>query len=411
LASLPAKFSDGKPLDQTAYPWLLNSLVCRYFERLKKRSLFVYGKELITIFLAWYVVPLTMVGFWLRYIPRHDWVGTLIHIGLIAISIGFAFISYRLCGLTLQGKEETIFKLTKFWRDRRFYYDFAILVVVVFLFSLLSYGAINGQKPILKWSKVEKKSVPEIKGIRVIIPWAFDKLGYDVFANFREKDVSTKPTNYWEINEKDRIESVKGANFKSSNLNNANMYEAFLVKADFRDALIKDANFEKANLQKANLESLNLELAKLGGANLQEANLRNANLQQADLLLANLKKANLWKANLQDSKLEGANFQGANLKFASLRKARLWGVNLQDANLGSTNLQKSNFKDANLKNANLKHADLKNSYLFSTDLRGATNITIDQLSEVKTLHESKLDSELIEKVQNCCPHLLEIPID
>jgi hypothetical protein len=36
-------------------------------------------------------------------------------------------------------------------------------------------------------------------------------------------------------------------------------------------------------------------------------------------------------------------------------------------------------------------------------------LTIEQLSEVKTLYKSKLDSELMEQVKEKHPHLLEKP--
>jgi hypothetical protein len=37
------------------------------------------------------------------------------------------------------------------------------------------------------------------------------------------------------------------------------------------------------------------------------------------------------------------------------------------------------------------------------------NLTIKQLSKVKTLYKAKLDPELMEQVKKCCPHLLEEP--
>ena len=43
------------------------------------------------------------------------------------------------------------------------------------------------------------------------------------------------------------------------------------------------------------------------------------------------------------------------------------------------------------------------------DLTGAENLTIQQLSKVKTLYKAKLDPELMEQVKKCCPHLLEEP--
>ena len=74
LAGLPAKFPDGKRLDERAYPWLLNGLVRRHFARLKEgRPFLVRFKEWTTIFLAWWTVPATLFWFWLRYLRRHEW--------------------------------------------------------------------------------------------------------------------------------------------------------------------------------------------------------------------------------------------------------------------------------------------------------------------------------------------------
>jgi hypothetical protein len=279
LAILPAIFPDGKPLNRTAYPWLLNSIVCRHFSILKKRPVIFHMKEWVTIILAWWVVPVTLMAFWLRYIPRHHWVGTIFHIGLIILSVAFAIIFYRLCSLTLQGRQKVVFRFRNFWSDKRFYYAVSVVVVGI-LFSLLSYGAIE----------------------------------YAVFADFREKEVSERPINYWEISKDKRLESVKGANLKGRNLKNANMDHAFLAKADLRRTLLKSAL----------------------------------------LIYANLQKAKLTDANLQQAKLEGAKLQNA-------------------------------------------------------DLTGAKNLTIDQLSKVKTLYKAILDPEILKQVKECCPHLLEEP--
>jgi hypothetical protein len=115
LSGLPAIFPDGKRLDEIAYPWLLNGLVRRHFKLLKKdRPFIAHIQEWITIFLSWWVVPITMVAFWLRFIPRHDWWGTSFHIALIIVSFGFALIFYRLCALTLERKKKKSIKLKVF---------------------------------------------------------------------------------------------------------------------------------------------------------------------------------------------------------------------------------------------------------------------------------------------------------
>jgi uncharacterized protein YjbI with pentapeptide repeats len=383
LASLPAIFPDGKRLDERAYPWLLNTLVRRHFKRLKSRPLIARMKEWITIFLAWWVVPFTMIAFWLRYIPRHDWEGTIFHIGLIVLSVGFAIYFYRLCALTLQGKKKEDFIIIKFWGDRRFYYGVSVISVAV-LFSVLSYGAIEGnrlppyvnQKDIIKiyFSKLE-----------YLIPGAFEKAGYNVFVDFGEKDISIKPSDYYKIeNIQKQIDSIRGANLRGRNLNNADISKAFLIKADLRNASLENAILIRANLQQAILFE----------ANLYDARLNQANLQEAILVGANLHDANLRFANLQET----------NLRYANLQKAFLLSANLHEANLSYANLQQAYLESANLLTADLSNANLQEAYLI-----GAKNITIDQLSKVKTLYKAELDPELLEQIKKCCPHLLEEP--
>jgi uncharacterized protein YjbI with pentapeptide repeats len=428
LAILPAIFPDGKPLNRTAYPWLLNSVVCRHFIILKKRPLIARMKEWITIFLAWWVVPITMIAFWLRYIPRHDWAGTSFHILFIVVSVTLAIIFYRLCALTLQRKEKTVFRFLKFWSDRRFYYVVSVVVVGI-IFSLLSYGAIEGAR----------SQKPNFSDIKKLVPWAFEKFGYGVFADFREKRVSEIPTNYRAIAKEELLEFVKGANLKGRNLIYADMSDAFLVKADLRWALLNSATLQNANLQQADLRKANLkeaylweanlQHAKLYDANIQEANLEGAKLQQADLSQANLQqanlrgailqqtylvdsnlqKANLGIANLQQAQLLRANLQGANLWRANLQQADLRKANLKAANLSGVNLQQANLVETNLQEAHLNDADLKNANLSRAFLKRAKKITIEQLSQVKTLFNAILDSELMEQVKKCCPHLLEEP--
>jgi uncharacterized protein YjbI with pentapeptide repeats len=472
LAGLPAIFPDGKRLDERAYPWLLNKLVRRNFKRLKDgRTNIAKFQELVTIALAWWVVPLTMLAFWLRYLVRHEFIGTSVHIVLIILMISTLLISYNLCKFILQGNDTKTFKLIDFWHDRKSY----LVIIIGFIFILLSnYGFSN---------------------------WG---------ADFREKDISIKPSDYYKIeNAEKQIASVKGANLQRRNLRNANMYDAFLVKADLRYANLQNANLKSAdlrnaklahaNLQNANLKDAKLQNAKLFGTNLQNANLENAdlhsanlkdaNLQSAELYNAKLKNSNLREADFQDTNLErarlqnanlfGANLQNANLSFADLQNANLstanlqnadlstanlqnavlrdadfqkadlskaklqnanlFGVklqnadlstanlqnanlsfadlqnanlstaNLQNADLSTANLQNANLSGAKLQNANLSFANLQNANLLNADLTGAKNLKIEQLSKAKTLYKAKLDPELLEQVRKCCPHLLEKP--
>jgi hypothetical protein len=112
--------------------------------------------------------------------------------------------------------------------------------------------------------------------------------------------------------------------------------------------------------------------------------LNRAGISNIDLYFCFLKEARLGDVDLQDSGLRGANLQEAELSEADLRKARLRGANLQGA-----------FLDA---------ADLSGA-----DLKYAKDLTIAQLSEVKTLFEAKLDPDLEKEMRDKYPHLFEKP--
>lgn len=303
LAGLPARFPDGKRLDERAYPWLLNGLVRRHFALLRKyRPLIARFEELVTIFLAWWAVPVTLLGFWVRYLPRHEWVGTGLHILLIVASVALALIFYHSAARTLRGEERQPFRWKSLWRDRRAYQSVATVFVGSVLL-VLSYGAIDGVRA----------HNPDLTDVRILVPWTFDRVGYSTFAKFREEDVSTRPANYWQLSPEDRNKSVKGASLDGRNLRYADAVQAFLANADLRHADLQGAN--------------------LGSTNLQGANLRHANLVDANLISAKLEEADLFGANLQ-----GANLIAAKLEEADLRFAALEGASLLIANLDGTNL-------------------------------------------------------------------------
>ena len=279
LATLPAIFPDGKPLHQKAYPWLLAGLVRANLPLLRNEQSRVSRLEnLVSVFLAWWAVPLTLCGFWLRYLPRHDWPGTVFLSAAVLLAVAIGIYFYRLAGEELRGP---------FIEQPRFRPAWSAFAVLLILAPLAG-------------TAIETKS-----GLR--------GLGFTSHADLRETDVSTKPDDWWKATpaQREGLEGIKGAALRGSDLRYADAFRAFLAKADLRYANLKWADLIDANLQGANLAFADLQGADLLRANLQRANLREANLQGANLLRANLKLANLEGANLQGANLEAANLEGA----------------------------------------------------------------------------------------------------
>ena len=120
----------------------------------------------------------------------------------------------------------------------------------------------------------------------------------------------------------------------------------------------------------------------LGETNLFGANLKRINLERANLVGTKLVKANLFMANLKKANLIEANLEGANLKEANLKEANFEGAHLQGANL----------MEANLEGANLG---------------GALNLSIGQLSKVRSLYNVKLDEESLIQLKEEFPLLFK----
>jgi uncharacterized protein YjbI with pentapeptide repeats len=71
--------------------------------------------------------------------------------------------------------------------------------------------------------------------------------------------------------------------------------------------------------------------------------------------------------------------------------------------------ERKNLQGANLQGANLYGANLEGAYLVGTNLEGAQNLSLFQLSKVKTLYNAKLDEELLMLLKEEYPALFEEP--
>jgi hypothetical protein len=247
LSTLPAVFADGKALDEKAYPWLLNGLVRAHFTNLTLGQRPLSRLEnVLSIILAWWVIPFTLAGFWLFFLPRHAWFGTGFLVVLTAIATGFGIYSYQLAAGTLSGTVELLPEWplwTWIWSSIRNYRPDKWTSLILALALVLSGGA------------------------------ALDP-GHDLLAsivrttaNLREAQLSTTPSD-WTGKEIDR---VKGADLRGKDLRGADLSGAFLVKARLENAELSGANLSGADLRSANLT----------GADLRDAVLENAKLEGA----------------------------------------------------------------------------------------------------------------------------------
>lgn len=147
--------------------------------------------------------------------------------------------------------------------------------------------------------------------------------------------------------------------------------------------------FKEGEDNPLDLSATNLRGAMLNWAHLEGAIFVGSQLQKAHLWEAHLEKASLTFANLSEAFIIRANFEGADLGVSFLIKARLEGANFARANLENAFLLGTRLNGAKFKETNLK----------GVDLRFATGLTKEQLSEAILDKETKLPDYLKEQVQ------------
>lgn len=341
LATLPAVFPDGRPLYARADPWLFNDLVSAHFVRLKKERPFLsYFQQWISILLAWWIVPITLLLFWGRYLPRHDTPWTIVLAVLLAISIVSAIQLYRLAKETLAGCQRTAFTWKEAVKRRRTYLDIWRLVVSAVALISISLGAIYGD-PV-----VNSTAANQYRSPRTWIPWLIGRTGYSPFANLTDADISTRPPE-WSASiddTSDKLERVKGGDLRSDNLRFMLANHVFMAKTQLQHAKLQNADLFGADLRSAKLDEADLTDAILQHASLKSASMEYARLDNADLTQAQLSRVNLRRASMNEVLLTGADMTGADLTNANLHHATLALADLTGAILA---------------HASIKHADLR----------------------------------------------------
>jgi uncharacterized protein YjbI with pentapeptide repeats len=337
LSSLPAIFPDGRPLHAKIDPWLLNDLVRSHLRKLNvNRPFLSYFQLWISVLLAWWLVPITMVLFWARYLPRHEWVGTKVDVVLLMISVTAAVSLYQLAVATLRGAQRKPFRWNLMLKSRDGYQATALAAATGALFGIFSWGAIMGvpsDEPILSMRLLLRGGhASDVTGPLTWVPRLMALVGYSPFADLTGAEVSRRKSA-WSENDY-YPDSVAGAQLRGANL---------------RYALASGAILAGADLSGADLCGANLGAADLRGALLTGASLRNANLYNADLrrtFLASTGGSFHFVAGGNDVFIPNpsTDLSGAELGDADLRGAQLYGANLSGAQLDGANLTYSDFR-------------------------------------------------------------------
>ena len=432
IAALPAVFPDGQTPERDG-PWFLMGLIRKHFRWLRDgRSPLAVLETSVSMALGYWVVPATLLLFWVRYLVRQDFRGTLLQVVLITISVAAATGLPDIVSRVLRPGEIRIPKSKNLFRLALLTMR-AALITGGFLL-VISLGVNKGLPG-------DADVAPEHSSASML-RWAsqmFQSVGYRPYADLTEAVISTPPaTGNWT---EDAIAAVPGARLNQMNLRFARAYRSFMVnaklwRADLEGAYFSEADLRGANLREAKLRSANLDRAQANkavfvsadavGAKFVSTDLRGADLSYGNFDNADLSNAKLGGASLYAVTLHGAHLQRADLSRTDLRdtkmdRAVLPFANLQEADLSSAKLGAANISGANLKGAILLDADLKNAdlrgaflggallrgaeiesaNLAGADLHGAAGLSAGQVCSARW-QGALIDAELLGEIQARC---------
>ena len=327
LARLPAVFPDGTPVDQRLEHSLFLGLGRRYTPRLNTRDRWqpalVWAQALVGIVVAWVLLPLTLLAFAVRYMPRQDPTGMILHMILFVAALVGWLVCWMLAHGTLGsppcGPVERQRWLSIGWRV-------ALVGVVATVASTLVVGVLWADHPDYRKANECRMLGDEARKWRdrdqhcakKVIPCMWGWVGFDPFATFVGADVSSRPATWRSDLKKTELEGIRGANLMCAALRSAQGYRAFLAGANLRKANLQRADLDRATLDGADLDRADLRHAALGQASLRHAKLPRANLRHANLEDANFEGADLRRADLREAILKDANFKGADFKRARM---------------------------------------------------------------------------------------------
>jgi uncharacterized protein YjbI with pentapeptide repeats len=354
VLELPAIFPDGHSLDEHR-PWIVTGLLRVHFRWMNQDAPSTrFIEKTISILLAYWLVPLTLLCYWGRYLTQQDMHGTLLHVLLFATATGVAIYSTTRVGRpeeSFSARKKLSAGLVRKLKTLSFSHLITGLVVTLFLLSL---GTIKGVPH-------DETRAPQFSAadVRRWAPSVFWTIGYEPYADLTEAVISKKPAGWTGAD--DQLGSVSGAHLNKTNFRYAQAYGVFLAnahlfRADFKGAFLSEADLRGADLGQSTLSLAILDRAQMAHTNLDRANLDGANMTRADLRGANLSYSSLVDATLVDVRLDGASLYSARLSGAKLIRA---------------NLDKADFREAHMEGANLEHVDLQQAYMWSAKLSSA----------------------------------------
>ena len=389
IARLPLRHPDGRGLDDYVYPWLISCAVIRGEIRELSASHRVSARleAWLSLLLGWGLVPIVLLFYWGRYATAHDRGGTLVHVALVLLSVGFA-LHYLLTARNALhhmsstpqvgaegGNPSPSLDLTR--RQK------GVLAAVLFLLA--------GALLYLSGAAVRSLSDSDCEGVGARTGCAFysagrvvwQALGVDPYSVVREGRFVAKPDNWQQLVAKPEelrnyLEGQRGLVLVGRDLRNMNASEAFMPGSRFSTANLDFADLSHAVMTGSRFDSVTLHGAKLTDAALQHMEITDSQFDEVSAMASHFDHATFKASDSTRRTRLSGNFSSATFDHAEgdwLQVNTGDGVqsqtSLRGASLRGVSFRYSDFNRVDLSMAPIEDATLAHSRFVDTDFSGA----------------------------------------
>ena len=368
VAAAPSVLPDATAMADRASTWIFGAWAAARVGDQSRIGLLGRAQSWLWVVVGWWIAPVTIAWFWMRYLHRHDGGITTVQVIALSLGCGLAASFLTLAGRTLP----TTYRPERpSWRG--YIPAISVALAVPLVFGLSSYYAINGvyRGHENEFSEQVADERPATASLRravpawqALVPTLLSSAGVNPTAQLAESEISTRLTTTAvpDTGETNENPKASGARLVGTNLRFASAERAFLALADLRNTDLLGADLWSADLRGAHISGTSFVGALLFSTDLRKAR-GNAtpNAERVDTAAGMISSDTLY--------CQRTMFAAANLRYA-----RLQGADLRGASFDNSLLQGATFSRARLQRATFYGADLDGA-----DFRGAYGITAAQI--------------------------------
>ncbi|WP_062265738.1 pentapeptide repeat-containing protein [Endozoicomonas arenosclerae] len=398
LRKLPAIFPDGSQVTIKTMPSVIDTVVeaCSPVLKASRRhSVFGLIKLELTLVALLSSIPVTLLTYWIRYLPRQDIAGSSLHAFLFAMSVCLAWHTWLVIGRQLPERQlinssikTFLFSATLMVGSTLFLLEgpklpFSSVYMDVSNLNLTQPPEVNDEKNNRYSAMLDGRSLRYARMNKVDFHQSSLRGADLTAASIMESNLSDMVMNHIDARSiRLRYSNIKDSKLRQSNFQRADFHQTDLSGSDFTQSQLNHAVFSNSKMDQSIFSRTDLTESRLDRVNGSKSNFSMAVLNGTTFLQANLPEAIFYLVNVTDAHFWKSNLSNSQWVLATIHETDMTKARLYAADFSQAVLDKSQFVDAEMTSAlflsaKISHVSFKDSQLVNADFSGAQLNNVD----------------------------------